>query len=104
MCLPSQSQTVFLWPVVAFGYGVPAVARSVSAVVALGYDVPAVARSVPVRRYTWPHSSVFLTPSELTVSHNMLKLYSKLYGTAAHSVAMSVTAAHSVAMSVKQLH
>ena len=37
---------MLLWPVVALGYDVPAVARSVSAVVALSYDVPAVARSV----------------------------------------------------------
>jgi hypothetical protein len=63
-------------------------------VVALDYDVPAVARSVPLPHYTWTHSSVFLTPSELTVSHNMVKLHDKLY----------VTAAYSVAMSVRQLH
>ena len=37
---------MLLWPVVALGYDIPAVARSVSAVVALGYDMPAVARSV----------------------------------------------------------
>jgi len=34
VCLPSQGQSVLLWPVVALGYGVPAVAMSVSVVVA----------------------------------------------------------------------
>jgi len=48
VCLPLQGQSVLLWPVMALGYGVRAVARSVSAVVALGYGVPAVARSVSV--------------------------------------------------------
>jgi len=46
VCLPLQGQSVLLWPVMALGYGVPAVAKSVSAVVALGYGVRAVARSV----------------------------------------------------------
>jgi len=48
VCVPSQGQSVLLWPVMALRYGVPAVAKSVTAVVALGYGVLAVARSVPV--------------------------------------------------------